>query len=150
MTMRILTRGPQTCQTNRRYFTWPEALAIRVRTTVSSVAATTRSQRRKPLIVILHQPINVRTVSNTPAISAYSKNRRRQLVNDFGLSFTNFAFAQSAYVRVTGKRYVQIYVNPKEDDEYQDAENMVEAAGVEPASENVTGQETTCLFAFMP
>jgi hypothetical protein len=28
--------------------------------------------------------------------------------------------------------------------------NMVEAAGVEPASENVTGQETTCLFAFMP
>src|SRR5947209_7868849 len=27
---------------------------------------------------------------------------------------------------------------------------MVEAAGVEPASENVTGQETTCLFAFMP
>ena len=23
---------------------------------------------------------------------------------------------------------------------------MVEAAGVEPASENVTGQETTCLF----
>jgi hypothetical protein len=28
--------------------------------------------------------------------------------------------------------------------------NMVEAAGVEPASENVTGQETTCLFQFMP
>jgi len=28
--------------------------------------------------------------------------------------------------------------------------SMVEAAGVEPASENVTGQETTCLFAFMP
>jgi len=27
---------------------------------------------------------------------------------------------------------------------------VVEAAGVEPASENVTGQETTCLFAFMP
>jgi hypothetical protein len=27
---------------------------------------------------------------------------------------------------------------------------MVEAAGVEPASEKVTGQETTCLFAFMP
>jgi hypothetical protein len=27
---------------------------------------------------------------------------------------------------------------------------MVEAAGVEPASENVTGQETTCLFAFRP
>jgi hypothetical protein len=27
---------------------------------------------------------------------------------------------------------------------------MVEAAGVEPASENVTGQETTCLFSFMP
>jgi hypothetical protein len=30
------------------------------------------------------------------------------------------------------------------------AKRMVEAAGVEPASENVTGQETTCLFAFMP
>jgi hypothetical protein len=28
--------------------------------------------------------------------------------------------------------------------------SMVEAAGVEPASENVTGQETTCLFQFMP
>ena len=27
---------------------------------------------------------------------------------------------------------------------------LVEAAGVEPASENVTGQETTCLFRFMP
>jgi len=27
---------------------------------------------------------------------------------------------------------------------------LVEAAGVEPASEKVTGQETTCLFAFMP
>jgi len=27
---------------------------------------------------------------------------------------------------------------------------MVEAAGVEPASENVTGQEPTCLFQFMP
>jgi hypothetical protein len=27
---------------------------------------------------------------------------------------------------------------------------MVEAAGIEPASENVTGQETTCLFQFMP
>ena len=27
---------------------------------------------------------------------------------------------------------------------------VVEAAGVEPASENVTGQETTCLFRFMP
>jgi len=27
---------------------------------------------------------------------------------------------------------------------------LVEAAGVEPASENVTGQETTCLFAFLP
>ena len=27
---------------------------------------------------------------------------------------------------------------------------MVEAAGVEPASEKVTGQETTCLFTFMP
>jgi len=27
---------------------------------------------------------------------------------------------------------------------------VVEAAGVEPASENVTGQETTCLFQFMP
>jgi len=27
---------------------------------------------------------------------------------------------------------------------------MVEAAGVEPASENVTGQEPTCLVAFMP
>ncbi len=27
---------------------------------------------------------------------------------------------------------------------------MVEAAGVEPASENVTGQETTCLVQFMP
>jgi len=26
----------------------------------------------------------------------------------------------------------------------------VEAAGVEPASENVTGQETTCLVEFMP
>ena len=26
----------------------------------------------------------------------------------------------------------------------------MEAAGVEPASENVTGQETTCLFRFMP
>jgi len=26
---------------------------------------------------------------------------------------------------------------------------MVEAAGVEPASENVTGEETTCLVAFM-
>jgi hypothetical protein len=30
------------------------------------------------------------------------------------------------------------------------SEVLVEAAGVEPASENVTGQETTCLFAFMP
>jgi hypothetical protein len=29
-------------------------------------------------------------------------------------------------------------------------EILVEATGVEPASENVTGQETTCLFAFMP
>ena len=29
-------------------------------------------------------------------------------------------------------------------------EILVEAAGVEPASENVTGQETTCLFTFMP
>jgi hypothetical protein len=29
-------------------------------------------------------------------------------------------------------------------------EDVVEAAGVEPASEGVTGQETTCLFAFMP
>jgi hypothetical protein len=28
-------------------------------------------------------------------------------------------------------------------------EILVEAAGVEPASEGVTGQETTCLFAFM-
>jgi hypothetical protein len=28
--------------------------------------------------------------------------------------------------------------------------SVVEAAGVEPASENVTGQETTCLFQFMP
>jgi hypothetical protein len=27
---------------------------------------------------------------------------------------------------------------------------LVEAAGVEPASENVTGQEPTCLFRFMP
>ena len=27
---------------------------------------------------------------------------------------------------------------------------LVEATGVEPASENVTGQETTCLFRFMP
>ena len=27
---------------------------------------------------------------------------------------------------------------------------VVEAAGVEPASENVTGQEATCLFQFMP
>ncbi len=27
---------------------------------------------------------------------------------------------------------------------------MVEAAGVEPASENVTGQETTCVVGFMP
>jgi len=26
---------------------------------------------------------------------------------------------------------------------------MVEAAGVEPASENVTGQETTCLVQFL-
>jgi hypothetical protein len=30
------------------------------------------------------------------------------------------------------------------------SEILVEAAGVEPASENVTGQETTCLFTFMP
>ena len=29
-------------------------------------------------------------------------------------------------------------------------EILVEATGVEPASENVTGQETTCLFRFMP
>jgi hypothetical protein len=29
-------------------------------------------------------------------------------------------------------------------------ELLVEATGVEPASENVTGQETTCLFTFMP
>jgi len=29
-------------------------------------------------------------------------------------------------------------------------DRLVEAAGVEPASENVTGQETTCLFQFMP
>jgi len=29
-------------------------------------------------------------------------------------------------------------------------ERMVEAAGVEPASENVTGQEPTCVVAFMP
>jgi len=27
---------------------------------------------------------------------------------------------------------------------------VVEAAGVEPASENVTGQEPTCLVQFMP
>ena len=27
---------------------------------------------------------------------------------------------------------------------------MVEAAGVEPASENVTGQKPTCLVAFLP
>ena len=32
----------------------------------------------------------------------------------------------------------------------EDRKGMVEAAGVEPASENVTGQETTCLFRFMP
>jgi hypothetical protein len=30
------------------------------------------------------------------------------------------------------------------------SEILVEATGVEPASENVTGQETTCLFTFMP
>jgi hypothetical protein len=29
-------------------------------------------------------------------------------------------------------------------------EILVEAAGVEPASENVTGQETTCVVAFLP
>jgi len=29
-------------------------------------------------------------------------------------------------------------------------DEMVEAAGVEPASENVTGQEPTCVVAFMP
>ena len=29
-------------------------------------------------------------------------------------------------------------------------ETVVEAAGVEPASENVTGQEPTCLVTFMP
>ena len=29
------------------------------------------------------------------------------------------------------------------------AKILVEAAGVEPASENVTGQETTCLVQFM-
>ena len=28
--------------------------------------------------------------------------------------------------------------------------HMVEAAGVEPASENVTGEEPTCLFQFKP
>ena len=28
--------------------------------------------------------------------------------------------------------------------------SMVEAAGVEPASENVTGQKTTCLVTFLP
>jgi len=28
-------------------------------------------------------------------------------------------------------------------------ESLVEAAGVEPASENVTGQETTCVVQFM-
>ena len=27
---------------------------------------------------------------------------------------------------------------------------MVEAAGVEPASENVTGQKPTCVVAFLP
>jgi hypothetical protein len=27
---------------------------------------------------------------------------------------------------------------------------LVEAAGVEPASENVTGQEPTCVVQFMP
>ena len=29
-------------------------------------------------------------------------------------------------------------------------EILVEAAGVEPASENVTGQEPTCVVQFMP
>jgi len=31
-----------------------------------------------------------------------------------------------------------------------EGKEVVEAAGVEPSSENVTGQEPTCLFAFMP
>ena len=32
----------------------------------------------------------------------------------------------------------------------QQKQNLVEAAGVEPASENVTGQEPTCVVQFMP
>jgi hypothetical protein len=31
-----------------------------------------------------------------------------------------------------------------------DWHELVELAGVEPASANVTGEETTCLFQFMP
>jgi len=68
-----------------RYFTWPRGARIRVRTTVSSVTATTASQRRKPLIVTLHQPSNVGTLSNT-SYTAYSKNRRPKLSNVLGVA----------------------------------------------------------------
>jgi hypothetical protein len=43
-------------------------------------------------------------------------------------------------------------IRPHDDNLVGDPENkdlmLVEAAGVEPASENVTGKETTCLVAF--
>ena len=39
---------------------------------------------------------------------------------------------------------------PAETAAEENSEILVEAAGVEPASENVTGQKPTCVVAFLP
>jgi hypothetical protein len=59
-----------------------------------------------------------------------------------GLEMNGPAEVKAVAETLTGRTYKRSRSRPRI--------AMVEAAGVEPASENVTGQETTCLFQFMP
>ena len=51
-------------------------------------------------------------------------------------------------LNLIGRRTSHVHVGETQIDGIE-KRSVVEAAGVEPASENVTGQETTCLVQFM-
>jgi hypothetical protein len=76
----------------------------------------------------------------------------RTITNGGCLPFALFRRVSTTdlYIYIHGLRYHPSHTRAPSRLQQAIKRKLVEAAGVEPASENVTGQETTCLFAFMP
>jgi hypothetical protein len=94
-------------------------------------------------ILLGHQSVKVTEKHYTPWVRARQRSNSSPTCGAPGTWTSSPSPKRRGRRRYTGKVRVQIELIPNR-------LRVVEAAGVEPASENVTGQEPTCVVQFMP